>query len=442
MSRRPSFVFRLSLVSAFVATLAAARVSRAAGDSLVAISADMGVGAVGSAASSTAQVGIDLRSGNFALGLFGRVRLMFEGDRGSAIWRRDYDETSDFAHLLRYLHMRHHFGATQMRIAAGEVLGFTLGHGTLLRDYSNVADPDHPHAGMQFDLRGESYEIAVLVDNVLRPAVVASRLGVRPFSDARRLTLGVSFAADPRVPQGIRLDAEGNPAIDDRFQFETDDATLVLFGLDAQYIIGDPSQVQFTPYTDVNSSLHGIGLHSGALLRAPIGDSWLLSAQAEYRLSSSKYIPRHIGTFYDVERYQSRLASQRSDPPLPLYADMRNGSFGGHGVMGQIGLECDTVFAIKTGYRYQPGPERHRSWLRIVVNPLKDLRFGSMLLLRGLGESTNGDGVAALSEARYRINDYLYALAQYVRVWSVNTTALAYKPLQTFNIAIGGTLSR
>ena len=79
------------------------------------------------------------------------------------------------------------------------------GHGTLIRDYSNVADPDHPHAGLHLRVGGERWRFEAALDNLIDPSVVAARVSARPVSKARALQVGASLVIDPRAPLQIEL---------------------------------------------------------------------------------------------------------------------------------------------------------------------------------------------------------------------------------------------
>jgi len=419
---------------------------QARAERLLALAGDLGLGGYGGSLMSTLQTGLDIREGNLALGFFGRVRFVFDGDDERLVRSRDYDEVSDYVHIVRYLRYYRRFGKTAVEIHGGEILGYTLGHGTLLRDYSNIADPDHLHCGFRVAIEHPRWEVDALLDNLVRPSVVGGRLGVRPFESLKGLTVAASLLFDPRAPRRVRLDHAGMRAVDEAANLQTEDELLTLMGLDIEWRFGDRYRGQVVPYADFNSSFRGVGLHVGTLGYLPVGDSGLeLSGQLEYRLTGGGYAPSPFSTFYDVERFQSSLNYAQSLSESPAFdtqlANVERGVFGGHGFLGQVGLSMDPAFSFKLGFRHHPGPDANRLWLRAASTPWLPLTLGAMVLFRGLGGKGFGSGVAAVAEARYRINDYLYALTQFSRTWALDAGSRFYEPVHSFNVAFGGTWS-
>lgn len=444
--RHPLRARRIGLCLAVAAMAASSLGARA--ESLLSTSGDAGVGGIDGRAAATLQIGVDVREGNLALGLHGRVRLLFAGDaEGGAIRRRDFDEPSDYLAMLRYLHYRRSFGAVGMRVEAGAMFGTTLGHGSLLRDYSNMADPNSPHTGLRFTLSSPAFDFSALLDNPLSPTVVATRVDWRPFSGYRRLTFGATLVVDPQAPLAVRTDEDGQRLLRPGFNLDADTEVLALTGLDAQIVFGSSGSFQVTPYTDFNTSWRGVGFHAGALLNVPLDRLGLdLSFQGEYRVTSGGYAPTHMGTFYEVDRFQASLASATaSDPgadPATLLRSLNERAFGGHGALAQLGVGLGKGLSVKAGYRFHPGPDNHRLWLRTTFSPIERLTMGTMVMMRGLeqlGQSANGLGV--LAEVRFRLTPYMYLLGQYTRTWALEDLSLVYAPWQSFNAAFGGSWS-
>jgi hypothetical protein len=418
----------------------------------IGVAGDVGLGGLGGVATTTIQSGLDIQEGDLSLGVFGRVRFMLQDDQESGVVRgRDWDEVSDFVHILRYLRYARTFGSksrVRVQFLAGELLGFTLGHGSLVRDYSNIADPDHPHAGVHLDLSGERWHFASVVDNFISPSVIANRLAVRPVEKLPGLTVGGSLVVDPRAPLTVQIGPERERLVDRAWNLSTDTQPLTLFGLDLEYAFGERDKAQLTPYLDVNGSGHGVGMHVGALGRIRLGKTPLrLAAQLEYRLGSSGYAPAHIETFYDVERYQACLAfadPQQASPEdsATKLAGLVRGDYGGHGVMGQTALHYNRVAQLKLGASYRPGPDAVSLWWRAVANPVTRLQLGVLLMARGLGGPYEGaEGLMAAFEGRYRITDNIYGLAQYLRTWSLRSDTRYFGILQSFNISVGASWS-
>ena len=415
----------------------------------LAVSGDAGFGGVGGKAFTTLQTGLDIREGNLSLGLFGRVRILTqEADDEDVVRRRDWDEPSDYVHLLRYLQYRHDFAKVSVEAQVGEMLGVTLGHGTLVRDYSNIADPDHPHAGLRFKVSHEMFDVVGMVDNLIRPSVVATRVGLRPLPFMKRLNVGASFVTDPMAPVQIRRDATGQREVDDAWNLQSETKPLVLLGLDFSYRFGDSTSGQIEPYVDVNTSLLGVGAHVGAQGSLPLGKSGArLSFQVEYRGGSDGYAPGHVDTFYDVARHQAGLTidhprSAQVNHRAPMLAGLARGAYGGHGVLLQTGLAIKKMGRIKVGYTHRPGPDENNVWVRLSAQPIPRLNLGTLVLMRGLGGPyDDANGVMAMAEGRFRITDNVYTLAQYTRSWSLDEDSRFFGIMQSFNISLGANWS-
>jgi hypothetical protein len=415
------------------------------------LAGDLGLGGFNGRATTTIQTGVDVQEGNLSLGLFGRVRFLIQDDPESGPVRgRDWDEASDYVHILRYLQYRRSFttreaGEIKLAFQAGEVLGFTLGHGTLVRDYSNIADPDHPHSGVHLQLVGPRWQLATMVDNFINPQVVANRFAVRPFKKIPELVLGGSLVIDPQAP----LVLEPERDVDGAYNLQPHvSEPLTLVGLDAEYVIGDPGRGRLTPYADLNTSMLGIGFHVGTTGEVPVaGGRGRLFGQIEYRVSSGGYAPAHMETFYDVERYQAGLAFDDPDRAThderePKFAGLARGIYGGQGVLGQAGFVMRRRVQLKAGASYRPGPDAVSIWGRATTQPISRLQLGLLVLARGVGGPHEGAaGVMAMAEGRFRLTENLYTLAQYTRSWSLRVDDRYFGILQSFNLSIGASWS-
>jgi len=411
---------------------------------------DLGFGALGDKAYTTIQAGLDIHEGRLSLGLFGRVRVLSQNhaEGEETIRERDWDEVTDFLHILRYVEYKRTFNTVTLNARAGELMGFTLGHGTMIRDYSNIADMDHPHTGVSVKLTHEMFDVAAMVDNLARPGVVAARLAVRPFKELPDFTVGTSGVMDPTAPFQVRPNAAGERPVDSAWNLRSETEVMGMAGLDMSYTFGAKKTGTLMPYLDVNTSFMGAGVHMGFIGRLPVHKG-SLAFQAEYRGGSSSYAATYMDTFYDIERHQAGLtfadpAEAARDHRNPKLAGLGRGIYGGSGALLQAGLNIKNLGRsrfnghFKVGYSFRPGPDAHSVWLRISSRPISRLDLGMMMMMRGLGgPHEDANGIVALAEGRYRIMDNLYALAQYSRTWSLQEDTRYFGILQSFNISVG-----
>lgn len=216
-------------------------------------------------------------------------------------------------------------------------------------------------------------------------------------------------------------------------------------GVAPHYTFGGEQRGSVTPYLDTNTSFYGFGLHLGATGRVPLDASrrMHLGAQLEYRLSTAGYSPAYMETFYDVDRFQASLSL--ADPRLADAADrgtklagLRDGVYGGHGVLFQGGYEYARYVRLKLGVSHRPGPDATSLWARVATSPIGRLDLGLLLVARGIGEGDGAaNGVVVMAEGRVRIIDHLYALAQYSRLWSLSSETRYFGILQIFNVGLG-----
>ena len=410
---KPTFLSALLVLSGLNPAADASPPERA-----VSIAGDVGFGAYGDRAYSTVQSGVDIREGNLTLGLFGRVRLTLQeaGGEHPAIRQRDWDEPGDFVHILRHVGYYRQFKTVRFSARAGELLGVTLGHGTLVRDFSNLGDLDHPHSGLRFRLDHDRFDLDLVVDNVIRPALVGGRLAVRPAASLPGLEVGVTGVVDPTAPLAVTVDEGGFRAVDAAWNLQSHTQAVGLLGLDVEVMFGSADDLSVTPYADLNTSFYGIGGHLGAVARAPLGDSgFRLGLQAEYRVGTGGYAATYMDTFYDIERHQAGLtfedpAAARFEEQLPKQAVMVRELYGGHGALVQAALSHGDRLRAKVGYGSRPGPDAHSLWVRFDTRPVDALNIGALVLARGLGgEHDDANGLVVMAEARYRITPYLTA---------------------------------
>ncbi len=416
---------------------------------LLGLAGDLGIGMVDDTASSTIQAGLDIQEGQLFISFFGRVRLLLEdNDERSVLRERDWDESSDFVHILRTLKYSRQFKPIYLEVKVGELLGHTLGHGTLVRDYSSIADPDHQHTGLRFSVVHERFEVEGLLDNFIRPAVVALRVAATPFKSLPGMKFAVTSVLDPTAPVEVKRDEKGRRAVDEAWNLQSRTEVLPLLGVEVSYAVESKETGRIEPYVAGGTTFLGGGFHGGLLGQINLAGKtdWIIGFQGEYHYSSGGYNPTHVDTFYDIERHQAGLTFDDhreavGDDRSTKYAGLARGIYGGHGGMVQLGLSLGRLARGKIGYAHRPGPDAHRVWARISSTPIPRLNLGLLLMMRGL-ESDHGvaGGVAAMAEGRFRITQNLYGLAQYSRTWSLDEHSRYFGITQAFNLSVGANL--
>lgn len=396
------------------------------------LSVDAGLGALAGRPTSTFESVLRIREGGLALGVGARLHVGLNDGR---VRRRDWDEPSDFVHILRYLRYRRRLAAWVVNLDLGELRGVGFAHNTLLREYSNLADIDHPHGGLQIALEHDLLRLRLLVDDLVRPRLVAAHLAFFAGID-QRTRLGASFIADPRAP--LTRTATATEPIDARGYLRTDDVLLTAFGLDAEHALYARGAKRFAVYADLNGQVSGraterggAGLHLG--VSAQLG---VFSAQGEYQVIGPGYQPGYFDTFHDVDRYQGSLSAQPTNAPSLVRPKLISIGEAGwrQGALGQFNLEF-ARWQAKFGYSYAPPLDAHRLWSRLVVRAAERVDLALLIVARGLEHGA--DGVIILGESRWRINKTFYLLGQYARRFILDPTSAYFRPYHAVNFAFG-----
>ncbi len=424
---------------------------------------DAGLGFLGPDLLTTVQVGFDLQEGGFTLGIQARLRLRI-ADRGAnreglGVRREDWDEPSDLAYLLRYASYRRQVREVALGFSLGELAGYSLGHGSLIRDYHSAVDLDHPHGGFAARVAAPRWQVDLMLDDFVAPELAGLRVSGAPVrTGPHALVIGAASLLDFRAPRAVRLDEQGARRIDDHRNLAVTRSLLGAVGLDVAYELGDPDDPEkehLRVYVDGNLLIPergvadpALGLHVGASFAAhPFGGRVGLFGGVEYRRLGPGYLPSWVDLIYDVQRLQYPLTRRAlqglsGEGPVPtklgaLEADLLPA---GNAWRGEAGLRIAPWVEIAAHYDHRPGLVGKALGARTTV--LVGRRFVAAALLERFGflnaeDLGRGGGLLVAAEARYRPLRNLYVLAQYSRLMRLGDAGL-YRPLDQLNVAVGG----
>jgi hypothetical protein len=422
---------------------------------------DAGLGFLGPDLLTTLQVGFDLQEGGFTLGIQARLRLRI-ADRGAqreglGVRQEDWDEPSDLAYLLRYASYRKRIGEVGLGISLGELAGYTLGHGTLIRNYHSAVDLDHPHSGIAARVGAPRWQVDLVLDDFVAPELAGLRVaGVPLRSGSHALVIGVSSLLDFRAPQEALLDEQGHRLLDEHRNLELRRALLGGVGIDVAYELGDPADPaadHLRLYVDGNLLVPergvaplALGLHLGASFQVhPFGGKLALFGGLEYRRLGPGYLPAWVDLVYDVQRQQLPLTRRALDAlegqvPTKLGALADGLLEAGNAWRGELGVRFAPWLQLAAHYDHRPGLVGKALGARTTV--LVGRRFLAAALVERFGFLTGedlgrGPGLLVAAEARYRPLRNLYVLAQYSRLMRLGDGGL-YRPLDQLNVAVGG----
>lgn len=152
--------------------------------------------------------------------------------QGPVTWGNDWGDPETFAGWLEDLTWQSKGKAVLLH--AGTLRRETLGHGTLVDDYTATYDPSAPRSGAHFSVATDTFEVKLLADGILRPRLVAGSVSIAPFqienNGARdAFTLAFEVASDLRAPTdelaqttgvgGADIVATGAPFVGDEWMW-------------------------------------------------------------------------------------------------------------------------------------------------------------------------------------------------------------------------------
>ncbi len=360
---------------------------------------------------------LELRAGTLELSLGARITSGTDGVR-----KRDWDEASDWTHILRGFRAKGSIGDVDVGLRGGELSGLTFGHGALVRDYVNNLDLDHGRASMGMVVEGPVFRTEALVDDFLAPHLALGRAGVEVFDHVLRF--GVSGGADVSSPSSVAeamgrrtTDAFGVPVATER--------GLGFLAADAEVALGKPSEVEVAPYLDVVNLLgFGQAAHVGGRVRKDFSGA-RFDAQAEWRFQSDDYLPGYLDFTYDVERYQSLTPGLSQ---LTKRAELAAARGNVNGFRFEAGLRSRWI-DVRAGVEDRPGEPRGFGKVSMPLGPYA--RVSGLFAYSG--------GPLGAADLRVSLSRRTYLVADYTRRLTVGEDG-SYRPLWAASAGLGLTI--
>ncbi len=316
MKKISSLIFSLILVS-LIASPILAQQSNAFGNS-GSFTGALGMTVIDDDTYFTINLTPDISFGKFGVGL--NINLLYNTKNG-AIRSVDWDESYDWARLIRYLRYGHKRENVYARI--GTLDAARLGHGFLMNYYTNEASFDRRKIGLAFDIDFGTAGFETVTNNLGRFEIFGARAYARPLKPyidvplVKDLTFGATYITD----------------VDPDSRRGTEDG-LYAIGFDVELpLIRIPMLNTFTyfDWAKIDSFGSGIAFGVEANLRVIAGVAEV-TAKLERRILGKEFIPAYFDAFYEIERYQHQppLSSYvyRKDQKLALIQDETKGVFG------------------------------------------------------------------------------------------------------------------
>jgi hypothetical protein len=363
-------------------------------------------------------------------------------EQGGVLRDEDWDEVSDFTRILRFAEYGLRGDPFHARI--GELVGVTLGHGTIVDRYYNTIDVDHYQTGVEVQYDGWYGGGELLLDNVIDPNILGLRGFVRPLSFVpvdplfQRLVVGLTYAADFQAPSRVRSDAQGAALVTGDVELSVATQVVTLFGVDLGWEVLRHEVVDLTPYVDVNflNDL-GTGVHLGVLMNVRLPSQTYLFTRFEYRFATQRFEPSYLNSVYEIERYQLRGGV----PKLRAVLDRPAGD-GRHGFFGELTLLLFERVTVTLTYEDYQGANNSSFTALLRLPWLGPVLFQAYWAKRNFGgaeEMFSLDDALLVTEARVKILDWLYVYGEYARQWHLVDVATdpRYETVNDWDVGVG-----
>lgn len=356
----------------------------------------------------------------------------------------DWDETSDYLRVLRFVEYGRPNEPLHARV--GELGGVTVGHGTIVSSYYNVVTPDAYQFGLHANVNSVYGGGQVLIDNLVGPSIVGTRLYARPwaFIDKEawlnRLAVGFSTVVDGDAPLALRRDATNAIVVDPNVAPEVADAQTTVFnGVDVELNLVRLEQLQVTPYTDFNVHWgESPGWHLGTLLGFRPLEKLGFSSRLELRLMGQHYLPDYVGPLYEIDRYQyDGWGTNIPAPKLRVAASQTRGAvWGGY---GDLQADILGLVLVSGAYADAEGPDNAMLRLRAQLVQVGPVSLAAMYFKQnfdGVADAFDLDGALGVAEARVFVFGPLYVRGEYSRLWRLADDG-TYDTVNQWNVGGG-----
>ena len=279
--------------------------------------------------------------------------LSFDIDSKGNLRKENFNETSDYLSIIRYL--RYGLKNDPVFIKLGALDYYTLGHGSIMYLYNNSPTYDVRKIGLVFDIDFGHFGFESIYSKFGEAGVAGLRGYVRPlqFTDARdipilgNLEVGVTYAGDFNENAGIVAGSYDH--VQRKMIVTKDEGSISIFGFDLGLPIIRGGMVNLTLYADyANISGFGGGTATGAILNFnPLG---LVSGSVklERRFNGENYIPSYFNSLYEIERFKVDTSAGTFVSKAQFLAGSTDI---GNGFYGELGMNVLGMFNILGSYQ-------------------------------------------------------------------------------------------
>ncbi|MCB9247392.1 MAG: hypothetical protein H6613_02035 [Ignavibacteriales bacterium] len=246
----------------------------------------------------------------FSFAKFGvGLNLNLEFDQEGKLRNENFNETSDYLSLIRYLRYGRKNDPFYTRLGALDYA--TLGHGSIMYLYNNSPSYDTRKIGLELDLDLDYFGIESVYGTFAESGVFGLRTFTRPLlaTDLAPIPIiggfeiGATYTTDFNPNAGV-TNVEYNP-ISEEYVVTKDLGATEIIGFDFGLPILRTKILDSDIYFDYAQILNfGNGRSAGILLDFHGLGLVDVRAKVERRFNGVNYLPAYFNSFYEIERYQ------------------------------------------------------------------------------------------------------------------------------------------
>ncbi|MCR4316665.1 MAG: hypothetical protein NUW37_09990 [Planctomycetes bacterium] len=403
----------------------------------------------------------DIHIGPLGLGL----NLAVDIDHNLEVRTTQYDETTDYFNLIRYIT----WGTKKddFYLRAGTLDNTVLGYGTIVNHFRTDVNWDTQKIGAEIKIDLGAFGVEGFTNDVVSTDVIGGRMFIRPLWTFEipiisELVFGGTYVTDRNAPQFLmaqdgslittpldentpvspsttpRLDPDGNfDGIQER--------TVTVYGVDVGLPL-IPSEwdawFQITPFADY-SMIHGFNSGRSAGVIAELNLSFAqtnLTARLERREYEEKYLGMYFDTFYEIERYSYPKTSTRVPKRSMVSTTDQT-----RGVFGELQGQIADVIEVGGSYLHLDEDELGQMTINASITAIEGIRAKGFLVQRAIGDLreafTFTDTTFLVADAGYEMIPGLWLGIHFERSWRMDEKLGRFVPVDVITPGVSYEMS-
>ncbi|MBK8945850.1 MAG: hypothetical protein IPM32_11355 [Ignavibacteriae bacterium] len=310
----------------------------------------------------------ELSFAKFGIGL----DLNLDFDKNGKLRNENFNETSDYLSLIRYVRYGQKSDPFYLRLGALDFA--TIGHGSIMYLYNNSPSFDSRKVGLEFNIDFNFYGVEAVYSTFAESGIIGLRTYTRPLLATEigdvpiigAFEIGATYTTDFNKNAGV-IEVNYNPENDEYKSTKNLGATEII-GFDFSLPLLRTSIVNSDIYYDYAEILDfGNGRSAGIILDFYGLGLVDVRTKLERRWNGVNYLPSYFNSFYELERFQINETSHSVNSKIQT---LHNGIKVGNGYYGELLISVINSFFVFGSYqRYDKNPDSGALNLRTEISP-------------------------------------------------------------------------